>query len=197
MTWEEQAACAGHPDPELWFPKTTTTHVNADPYREARRICAKCPVIAKCAQFAIDNRFKDGMFGGLMPAQREALRKGRPVPDAAKVSTVTRAEENALRYELWEGGAFDADIASARGVLIDTIRSWRREHGLPSNDQKALDQAHILYRSLWNEGLCDREIAARAGVGYKVINNWRRKAGLARHFDPNYARAREMGLASS
>lgn len=69
-TWTGQADCRAY-DPELWF--------STDPYnmREAKRICRGCQVRALCLEWALDIGAKDGVFGGMDPAQRESLRRRR------------------------------------------------------------------------------------------------------------------------
>ena len=49
-SWMEKAACAGHPNPDAFFPTSLgrAAHVEA---AEALSVCARCPVIAECGAY--------------------------------------------------------------------------------------------------------------------------------------------------
>lgn len=64
--WAGRAACAGT-DPDLWFLETEGS------YREARAICAGCPVRAECLEWALETKTEHGLFGGLTARQRKQL----------------------------------------------------------------------------------------------------------------------------
>lgn len=55
-------------DPEVFFAERA-----GDGYYQAKKICAACPVIAQCAEYAIKWE-EDGFFGGLAPRERLRLR---------------------------------------------------------------------------------------------------------------------------
>lgn len=65
--WMADAVCA-QTDPELFFPELGSST------REAKAICAKCPVAAVCLAFAVEN-FESGVWGGTSDRQRAALRR--------------------------------------------------------------------------------------------------------------------------
>jgi WhiB family redox-sensing transcriptional regulator len=67
-TWVEDAICA-QTDPELFFPNKGG---NPEP---ARRICAQCPVQAKCLELAILDPSLDGIWGGTTYRDRIELRR--------------------------------------------------------------------------------------------------------------------------
>jgi WhiB family redox-sensing transcriptional regulator len=62
------AECAGT-DPEPFFDSTR--------YAEARRLCWKCAVREACAEHAISAAEPEGVWGGLDPDQRAAVRRDR------------------------------------------------------------------------------------------------------------------------
>jgi WhiB family transcriptional regulator, redox-sensing transcriptional regulator len=66
--WAARALCVGF-DPEAFFPPRDA------PATEARAICAACPVRGQCLAYAVtaDERF--GIWGGLDPRQRHAVRR--------------------------------------------------------------------------------------------------------------------------
>jgi WhiB family redox-sensing transcriptional regulator len=49
--------------------------------RQAKKLCESCPVISECAEYAITAMEAYGVWGGLSPRERVAVRglgKGRP-----------------------------------------------------------------------------------------------------------------------
>ena len=68
----DYAACATT-DPELWFPELDSLWRVA----QAKKICEKCPVKTECLEYAIRNKFKDGIWGGLSPTERHRLMMGK------------------------------------------------------------------------------------------------------------------------
>jgi WhiB family redox-sensing transcriptional regulator len=66
----DDAVCATT-DPELFFPEKGKSAV------DARRICERCPVIDDCLEFAIVNRYWDGIYGGTNGKERQAMVKAR------------------------------------------------------------------------------------------------------------------------
>ncbi|QBP31739.1 WhiB family transcription factor [Mycobacterium phage Piper2020] len=68
--WRQSAVCA-QTDPELFFPATGES---ATP---ARTMCKRCEVQAECLQRALDDDEQFGIWGGLTPQQRRALKRGR------------------------------------------------------------------------------------------------------------------------
>ena len=65
-----KAACKGQPV-AVFFPDD---EAHAD-YTTARHICAGCPVRHDCLGFALKLNIGHGMFGGLTPRQRAAIRR--------------------------------------------------------------------------------------------------------------------------
>lgn len=70
--WYVDALCA-RVDPELFFPEGTHG-------REAKKVCAACPVRDQCLGYAIDNHEQEGIWGGLSPSGR---RRRKPAPSAS------------------------------------------------------------------------------------------------------------------
>lgn len=69
QTWEHQAACRGS-NPDLWF-----LDDNTGSYREARQVCAACPVRTECLAWALETNTEHGLWGGLNPIERRRLRR--------------------------------------------------------------------------------------------------------------------------
>ena len=66
--WTCHAACRGQ-DPNLWF----RDEHDSTSYREARAVCANCPVTADCLAWALETRTEHGVFGGLSPRERKNI----------------------------------------------------------------------------------------------------------------------------
>lgn len=80
VTWQSRAACRDLPT-EWWFPNAQGTGTTGEHmYRDARAVCARCPVRVECLD---DAREADALFGahgmraGLTPGQRAAAWGGR------------------------------------------------------------------------------------------------------------------------
>jgi WhiB family redox-sensing transcriptional regulator len=70
MSWVDQAACKGM-DSTIFFAERGDT----SKARQARKICATCPVKQPCLQFALDNNEKIGYWGGTTPRQRRSMKQ--------------------------------------------------------------------------------------------------------------------------
>lgn len=71
MNWRERAACIGQED--LFF-----ITVNGFPgqvrAKKAKEVCAACPVRQECLDYAVKEHADWGIWGGLAPRERRALR---------------------------------------------------------------------------------------------------------------------------
>jgi WhiB family redox-sensing transcriptional regulator len=86
--WRDRAACLNE-DPELFFPIGTTGPAEAQ-VEQAKQVCARCPVLAECLTWAMDNPTltQFGVFGGMSEEERRAetrrrRRRGGTAPAAA------------------------------------------------------------------------------------------------------------------
>jgi WhiB family redox-sensing transcriptional regulator len=72
--WQCRAACRG-PESTLFYPPAAaeTRPEREDRERRAKAICAGCPVLAPCREFALDTREPHGIWGGLNEHERQAL----------------------------------------------------------------------------------------------------------------------------
>jgi len=68
--WQQSAACRGKT--EMFFPDRTATHQDV---RDAKRICAACPVRAECREYGLTSRW--GIWGGLDEKERRELKRQR------------------------------------------------------------------------------------------------------------------------
>ena len=68
LPWAEDAKCL-QADPDTFFPE------KGGSTREAKRICAQCPVRAECLEYALDNDERFGIWGGLSERERRKLKR--------------------------------------------------------------------------------------------------------------------------
>ena len=75
--WLHDAACPTH-DPEAFFPE------RGEPAAYAKKVCAGCPVKQECLDYAQAHSIFDGVWGGLTPNDRKALRRSTKRRDLNK-----------------------------------------------------------------------------------------------------------------
>lgn len=63
--WMAQASCKDY-DSAVFFPENTDNTT----YKQAKAICADCPVRLECLEYACRNAIVDGLWGGLAPKER-------------------------------------------------------------------------------------------------------------------------------
>lgn len=67
-SWQSEALCA-QTDPEAFFPERDSSA------RDAKTICATCPVRQECLEYALENDERFGIWGGLSELERRRLRR--------------------------------------------------------------------------------------------------------------------------
>jgi len=118
-TWLDSAACAGHPEPDLWFPD------RQHPPGEALEICAGGPVRLACVQAALlVSAINDhGIRGGLTPVQRHPLRR---LGAALTLADLDRAAERAAMEKHGNTGyARGRRCRTCRAAKVDYMRARR------------------------------------------------------------------------
>lgn len=127
-SWAEQwagALCA-EVDPELFFPGKGESDTAAD----ARKICNRCDIRAKCLAYALEERITDGIFGGLSPRQRRKLlpreQGPAPAPPCGTESAYRRHKSLGEDCAICKAGASAARKArKARQDETPTARSYQ------------------------------------------------------------------------
>lgn len=73
-SWETKAACRG-PHTDLFFPPDHFEKKTKREFRErqAKAICAECPVKQSCLEYALRIREPHGVWGGLNEAERKQV----------------------------------------------------------------------------------------------------------------------------
>lgn len=77
--WRDQALCAQiGPLDEYWMP------TKGKPARRGTKICARCPVIEECLEYALSHpQALEGVWGGTSERQRRVMRRQRREAGAA------------------------------------------------------------------------------------------------------------------
>lgn len=70
--WRARAACSGYPN-TLFFPSSDA--VDEPSIEKAKAICAVCPVIDDCLQYALETNQRSGIWGGTSEKERKSLRR--------------------------------------------------------------------------------------------------------------------------
>lgn len=68
--WQERANCLGL-DPDLFFPERGAST------KEAKEVCRGCEVKVECLEFALKEREKSGIWGGLTEQERNRVVRQR------------------------------------------------------------------------------------------------------------------------
>ena len=68
--WKLRGACRGL-DADIFFPDRGAST------RLAKTVCRRCEVQEECLEYAVNNREKFGIWGGLSERERRAIRKQR------------------------------------------------------------------------------------------------------------------------
>ena len=72
-SWMAKGACVGT-DPDAFFPPP-----GPKTDRDAKAICATCPVVDTCLEYALANRIEHGVWGGCSERERRRIIKRRRV----------------------------------------------------------------------------------------------------------------------
>lgn len=70
LEWQEDALCA-QTDPEAFFPE------KGGSTRDAKKVCAECPVAQQCLDYALDNDERFGIWGGMSERERRKIARER------------------------------------------------------------------------------------------------------------------------
>ena len=69
--WQQFAECVHHAGEVDFFP------ARGESVREAKAVCAQCPVRRECLEFALRLKVAHGVWGGLSERERRTLRRDR------------------------------------------------------------------------------------------------------------------------
>lgn len=87
--WTDYAGCKGR-DVNMFFPEHGIKGT-AKQIADAKAVCGICRVSAECLQTAIDNEEMFGIWGGLLPKERNKIRSSQSV--STKVISITQVKK--------------------------------------------------------------------------------------------------------
>ncbi|WP_313904957.1 WhiB family transcriptional regulator [Streptomyces sp. IB201691-2A2] len=70
MSWRDRGRCRVVDAEALFAEGVAQEH--------SKRVCAECPVVRECLAYALDERIKYGVWGGMTERERRALLRRRP-----------------------------------------------------------------------------------------------------------------------
>lgn len=158
--WQQDAACKDVPDPDVFFPGKT------DSGEAAKQVCAGCPVIGECLEFALATMSAadrdHGVYGGLTPAERARLRGGPVLVRAQRLDS--RAQAVIGRRLASRVGV--AAAARALGVSAEALTdAWQRRRLLSPPSRRAPRQAGE--RLYGDRVVAEQALALASKVGVK------------------------------
>jgi WhiB family redox-sensing transcriptional regulator len=71
--WRRLSACR-YEDPDLFFPAGNGREFQHQ-IDEAKAVCRRCPVMAACGAWALTTNQDTGVWGGMSPDERRAIKK--------------------------------------------------------------------------------------------------------------------------
>jgi hypothetical protein len=69
-------ACESDPD-VFFYDETVLGYTSSEANSKAKSLCLRCPLKALCAEYAIVDDVRYGVWGGTTPSERAALRRHR------------------------------------------------------------------------------------------------------------------------
>lgn len=66
LAWQDRALCA-QTDPNAFFPE------KGESLKSAKAVCGACPVRGECLEYALNNKMRFGIWGGLSERERRDL----------------------------------------------------------------------------------------------------------------------------
>lgn len=71
-----QVPCQNAPD--FFFPPPNQQRVNENYYKNAKTLCAGCPIQLQCLEYALETKETDGVWGGTTPQERKRHHQRKP-----------------------------------------------------------------------------------------------------------------------
>ena len=148
--WWFAGLCA-QTDPELFFPE------KGGSAREAKAVCARCPVRAQCLEYALAHDERYGVWGGLSERERHRL---------IKAATTHRSTPGQPRNPRTGVPADGPAPREADEVVVARLMAGRPVTGA---SRVEVAQAAIGLRCA---GRSARQVAAQLGVHVRQVERW-------------------------
>jgi hypothetical protein len=120
LEWMARGSCRGR-DLADFYPEKGTSAI------PAQFVCAGCPVLTECREYALKTDELWGTWGGLTEQDRQRIRSGkapRPMP------SMSIEQKVALVSELAGNGLGDQAIADRLSWSKESVRWVRDRHGI-------------------------------------------------------------------
>ncbi|MDQ0762061.1 WhiB family transcriptional regulator [Streptomyces canus] len=101
--WSDRAACRELDDRSIFFPEDFPKGLVLLVTREAKAVCAGCPVIEACLEAALERPEPNGVWGGLDKDERKTFRR--------RQQRRARRRDDRRREEGGDGAGEAADAA--------------------------------------------------------------------------------------
>lgn len=125
--WHKAAACRDA-DPAIFF-----VGPGGGKRTPAKQICAGCPVIAACLEWALEENPVSGIWGGMGTKERRNEKRRRGLEQRHRGADADRL---AFIRRLYERGRSGSEIATALGVSRQRVHQQLAELGLSPTKEK-------------------------------------------------------------
>jgi hypothetical protein len=166
--WQQDAACASHPDPDLWFPEGHNEKENRARTQAAQAICRACPVAIQCRAAATDNRERWGVWGA------RNLGSGRYRNDQRThcKNGHEYTSENTVLDINGEGRQYRRCVPCTKAKNARSEAARKPATG--SNFQGSLSERRTRVSQMTKAGLSSSEIARRLDIDARTVLRDRR-----------------------
>ena len=154
--WWWFAGLCAQTDPELFFPE------KGGSVREAKAVCAGCPVRAQCLEHALAHDERYGVWGGTSERERRRLKDAGTVTGGSTVSDLAAQQPGVPA-----GGPVVGEVDE---VIVARLMAG---HPVAGASRVEVAQAAV---GLHHAGRPARRIATRLGVHERQVGRW-----LSRH----------------
>lgn len=124
--WRDDGNCRTA-DPNVFFPEGRGGKV-VEQTRRAKKVCARCPVVSECLEWALDTGQPSGVWGGLSEGERNALREAQKPEETA--SERCFSQQAWIEQQLAHGATqrrLAEDLGVSRGSLRRAIQAFDTE----------------------------------------------------------------------
>jgi len=140
-SWKSDAACAGHPEPDMFFPDPKAVDVQA----EAKAVCAVCPVRAECLLDALTLAETQGVRGGLTQQERRPWHRRAKAASRSRVIAVLARDQAQLLSkadrDLAVEVAYDLGLPPSRlARTLNVSTDWARDLLTAHAEGRQLDE---------------------------------------------------------
>lgn len=120
--WTDQAACATHPEPDLWFAWAGTRR------ERAQEVCRECPVRPQCLDYAVRTGQEYGVWGGVRFHAGIPRPKGRIAAcwECEAQIVLVRSDQRFCGHNCQEKNAARRRRGGLRLLKLDSVAAQRR-----------------------------------------------------------------------